>query len=207
MAALTKAVKIGLIAEERNDVDVIYELTCKVVQENQFSLLHFIGHGCGKVRRKCNAWTQNLFDRGCSCVVLVHDRDRWAENDLRTALEVELARVDSKRTLVVIPVEELEAWLLADPPAIMAAFNMQRPPKIPRWPEKIPSPKEYLAALVRKNSKTLYLNTVHNRAIAKRLSVDNLNRCPSFSRYPEFLRSLFPPLPRGRSQAAPKSIF
>ena len=56
MAGSAKAVRIGVIAEEKNDIDVIYELTCKIIKENQFSFSHFIGHGCGKVRKKCNAW-------------------------------------------------------------------------------------------------------------------------------------------------------
>ena len=51
MAVLTKALRIGVIAEEWNDVDVIYELTCKIIKENQFSFLNFAAHGCGKLQK------------------------------------------------------------------------------------------------------------------------------------------------------------
>ena len=46
--------------------------------------------------------------------------------------------------------------------------------------------------IVRKNSNSYYLNTVHNRLLAKNIELSNLNRCPSFKRYPEFLEKIFP---------------
>jgi hypothetical protein len=192
MAVSTKAVRIGVIDEERNDIEVIYELTCKIIKENEFSFSTFIGHGCGKVRRKCKDWAENLLVRGCTGLVVVHDLDKRVEKELRKNLEQEIRTIKFRQAVVLIPIEELEAWLLSDPIALMAAFHMQRAPKLPKHPENIESPKEYLAKVVRSNSKTQYLNTVHNRNIAKKISIASLDKCPSFSRYPEFLRTVFP---------------
>ncbi len=55
-----KSTKIGVIAEEQNDIDVLYQYTCKIIPENSFSFLRFVGHGCGKLRKKCRAWAENL---------------------------------------------------------------------------------------------------------------------------------------------------
>ncbi len=67
--------RIGIIAEEASDVEVLYELTCKLMNENMFSFKKFIGHGCGKLHRKCTAWAENLLLRGCSHLVVIHDLD------------------------------------------------------------------------------------------------------------------------------------
>ena len=53
MADSNSRFTIGVIAEEVNDVEVLYEMTCKIVSENSFSFKLFVGHGCGKLRRKC----------------------------------------------------------------------------------------------------------------------------------------------------------
>ena len=145
---MVKAVRIGVIAEEQNDVDVIYELTCKIIKENHFSFLRFLGHGCGKVRRKCCIWGQNLVDRGCSHIVVLHDLDRRDEKELRTMLEKEIGNVNTGHQVVLIPTEELEAWLLSDTKSLKAVFNMRKEPKVSKSPEKISSPKEFLAKVV-----------------------------------------------------------
>lgn len=189
---MNKAVRIGVIAEEKNDVEVIYELTCKVIRENQFAFSHFVGHGCGKVRGKGQAWAKNLLAGGCSHLVMVHDLDEREEKHLRSLLEEKIEDSDFEQKIVLIPVEEIEAWLLSDSEALKTVFNIQKLPKVPRWPETIKNPKEALGDAVQKNSKTQYINTVHNRHIAKALSIAKLNRCPSFSPYPEFLKAAFP---------------
>lgn len=192
MAGSIKAVKIGVIAEEKNDVDTIYELTRKIIKENRFSFTHFIGHGCGKLRKKCRAWADNLFDRGCTHLIVVHDLDKNDEKNLRTMLGNEIKDVKFKRTIILIPIEELDAWLLCDAEALKATFNMKKITKVPKSPEKIASPKEYLGELINKNSKAQYLNTVHNRRIAGNITIKSLVKCSSFSPFPVFLRLAVP---------------
>jgi hypothetical protein len=189
MAGSNKAIKCGVIAEELNDVEVLYEYTGKLMPANRFSFAHFVGHGCGALRRKCRAWAENLLKRGCQCLVLVHDLDEENEGRLRQELEARIRPVGIKPVVVLIPVEELEAWLLADPEAIRITFNMRRTPRIPANPERIHSPKEYLGRIVSKLSKSEYLNTLHNRKIAANQRLTTLDRCPSFARYPVFIRN------------------
>ncbi len=193
MAVLTKkAVKIGIIAEEVNDVDVLYELTCKIIKENQFSFAKFVGHGCGKLRRKCAAWARNLLARGCSHVVVIHDLDNRDEQQLRKILETEIDGVNFNCTIILIPIQEIESWLLLDSRALKTVFNMRKLPQIPKSPEKLANPKEFLGKLVKATSRAQYLNTIHNRRIAREISISKLRHCTSFSDYPRFLVDVFP---------------
>ncbi len=117
----------------------------------------------------------------------MHDSDGGDAKKLREELEKLIWDVNTKLKVILIPVEELEAWLLADPKAIQQVFSMRNEPKISKRPESIPNPKEFLAQIVQKGSKANFLNTIHNKKIAKEQKLQSLDRCPSFNPYPEFL--------------------
>lgn len=184
------AVKIGVIAEEQNDIDVLYQFTCKHIAVNSFSFSKFIGHGCGKLRRKCNAWAKNLFSRGCSQIVIMHDLDEADERRLRQELEKAIKCISFEGSLILIPIQEVEAWLLCDASALRAIFGMKADPKVPAQPERIREPKKHLRNLVWKTCKKRYINTIHNRKIAEEMRVDSLDTCRSFIPYPEFLAKM-----------------
>lgn len=188
MVASTRKLTIGVIAEEKNDVEVLYELTRKIIAEKSFSFRHFVGHGCGKIRRKCAPWATNLLSRGCTHLVVLHDLDRNDELKMRSDLEQAISNIAFDASLVLIPVEELEAWLLSDPLAVRTTFKMRKTPKIPKNTERIASPKEFLADIVNRFSNTTYLNTIHNRKIALNINLESVARCRSFTPYPQFLQ-------------------
>ena len=165
----------------------MYELTCKLTPENNFSFRKFVGHGCGTLRRKCKAWAENLVSRGCTHIVVIHDLDQHNEADLRELLLNSINGVSCRTNIILIPVYEIEAWLLADPEAIKTTFGMQKVPRIPRNPETIINPKEKLREIVWRGCKRHYVNTIHNRKIASHVRVARLSVCRSFRNYPEFI--------------------
>ena len=57
-------IRIGVIAEDTSDVEVLYELTAKLIEPNKFSFRRFVGKGCGKIKRKCGAWASALQTKG-----------------------------------------------------------------------------------------------------------------------------------------------
>lgn len=178
---------IGIIAEEKSDVDVIYELTCKLTDESDFSFKKFIGHGCGKLRRKCTVWAENLLLRGCNHLIVIHDLDKNNESKLRRELNNNVKDIGFKGYIILIPIKEIEAWLLTDSDALKNVFNMNNKPKLPGKPEWEDKPKERLREIVWKTCKKHYINTIHNKKIAAALRIDNVLKCKSFQTYPEFI--------------------
>ena len=180
--------KIGVIAEEVNDVDVLYEFTCKLVEENKFSFKKFVGHGCGKLRRKCKAWAENLMRRGCSHLVVIHDLDNFNEARLRTELSNSVHHINFDRYVILIPIKEIEAWLLTDATALKTVFKMSQLPKLPNSPEQLQDPKQSLSDIVNKKVNKIYVNTIHNRKIAAEIRLSKMKKCRSFQPYTVFMR-------------------
>lgn len=181
---------IGVIAEEKNDVEVLYELTCKLTDENTFSFKRFVGHGSGMLRRKCTAWAKNLLKRGCTHLVVLHDLDENNEDKLRSELTNCVRNIGFRGYLILIPVREIEAWLLVDAKALQNVFNMAKAPKLPALPEEVMRPKEKLRDIIWKAARKHYVNTIHNRKIAAASRIPRLRTCRSFRPYPAFITSL-----------------
>lgn len=182
--------KIGVIAEDNSDIEVIREILEKYLNKNYFTLKKQVGKGCGKLKSKCAAWAQLLTKQGCNHILLFHDLDGNSEADLRKSLEEKLKIPNVSNPIVVIPIEEMEAWLLSDLEAVKTVFNLNSKPKnIPQC-ETIESPKEYLRDIVWKLGKKKYLNTVHNKKIANLTRLDCLQRCNSFKILDEYLKKL-----------------
>lgn len=118
---------------------------------------------------------------------MFHDLDKNNEASLRKSLEDKINVNENKNSLVVIPVKELEAWLLTDVKAISTTFKFKNNPKRISNCEVIDSPKEFLRDLVWKNGKKRYLNTVHNVKIAGSINISNLKRCNSYLIFDKYL--------------------
>ena len=181
--------RIGVIAEEQNDVDVLRELTSKLTNENTFSFKKFVRHGSGALRRKCVAWADNLLIRGCTHLVVLVDLDDNNEEELRLELTNSVRHRGFDAYVILIPVREIEAWLLADAKALQNVFAMVKMPKVPKSPEAIRRPKEKLRDIVWNATKKRYLNTIHNKKIAAASRISKLRICKSFRPYPLFINS------------------
>lgn len=184
------AVRIGIIAEDMSDIEVL-KILAKKVSRKTFSVSHFVGKGCGPLAKKTPGWCKNLWLKGCTHILLIHDLDRNNLADLRLRLETILGLAPQLFKAVVIPSEELEAWLLSDTAAISKALNLKKILKEIHHPEKVPSPKEHIGEMVRKNSNSqrTYVNTVHNRLIAHEMDINKIKaKCPSFLGFASFLK-------------------
>ncbi len=181
---------IGVIAEDDCDVDSIRVLIHRIAGNEYIGIKKFVGKGCGKLRRKCNAWARILSQKKCSILILVHDLDTNELNGLRRKIRNALQPCPIVKYLICIPVQEIEAWLLSDADAIKESMNLPKRPNIVGLPENINSPKEYLEKIIYKTSEgeKIYLNTKHNVKIAEMLSIDMANRlCPSFQTFYKFV--------------------
>ena len=182
--------KIGIIAEDVSDVEVL-KLLAKKITGKSISAAHFTGKGCGPLKKKTPGWCKNLTQKGCTQILLVHDLDRNDAAALRATLEDVLAKSTTGKQAVVIPSEELEAWLLSDAVAITSVLNLQKPIKAVHHPESIASPKEYIRDNVwsLSNKKTQYINSIHNKLIAEVINVKTIQgKCPSFKDFIDFFK-------------------
>ena len=182
--------KLGIIAEDDSDVGVVSQLTRRMVRPRKIGFKRFVGKGCGKIMRKCRSWAEILVRQGCLWVVVVHDCDQNDEEALRQKLEATVTGVNARASIVLIPVKEIEAWLLFDPKAIASTFREEKKPRLPGDPESLQDPKKKLGEIVWKTYRKQYLNTIHNEIIAKNLDPHFLNKARSFELYPPFLGTL-----------------
>jgi len=183
---------IGVIAEDRSDVEILEELASKLAPRRTFAVKKFIGYGCGRIRSKCHAWARNLRLQRCSSLVVIHDLDCNQLFQLQDEIGEALHPSPIANHVIVIPVREIEAWLLADQDAIVKALKLSKSiGKIPN-PEAILRPKERLRDLVyfKSDKRKHYVNTIDNRKIASCANLKNLRRCKSFVPLEAFLRTV-----------------
>lgn len=180
--------KIGIIAEDMSDIEVI-KILAKKVSGKAISSCHFVGKGCGPLKRKTPGWCKSLMTKGCAQIIMIHDRDRNNAQQLRDQLEAILGQAPQPTKVVIIPEEELEAWLLSDTAAIAAALKLRNKIKQVNHPETVGSPKEFIRDTVYKTSdkKVQYVNNVHNKLIAQLANTDLIKKkCPSFRPFVNF---------------------
>jgi hypothetical protein len=182
---------IGVIAEDDSDVESVKVLVHRIANNPNIGIKKSVGKGCGKIKRKCFGWSGDLKRRGCSLLILIHDRDTNNLNDLKTKIHNALNPCPIRIFLICIPIQELEAWLLSDPKGIQTALHMKKPPKVKGLPETINSPKERLGELIRiaSQGEIEYINTEHNPKIAEKISINLVKeKCPSFKPFYDFVQ-------------------
>jgi hypothetical protein len=179
--------KMGIIAEDDSDVSVMKEITLSLLKPHRIGFKHFVGNGHGKLQRKCADWAKILVLQGCPWIAIVHDLDKYDEILLRRKLTGAIAPARAKAKVVLLPKCEIESWLLYDADAIATAFNETQRPKLPGAPELLEDPKKHLRDLIWKKYRKVYLNTFHNKLIAKHINVSFLRRSSSFSPHLPFV--------------------
>ena len=182
--------KMGIIAEDDSDVAVIREITSTLIKPYNLGFKRFVGYGCGKLRRKCGAWTAVLVAQGCSWIVVAHDLDFYEEVQLRAELTNAVTAATARPSIVLIPRREIEAWLLYDAAAIAKAFRSHALAPLPGNPELLADPKKHLRNLVKTRYRKSYLHTIHNPIIARHIKTTLLQRSASFRPHIAFVASV-----------------
>lgn len=186
---MSKITTIGIIAEDNSDFDTIKVIINKLTKKN-LSYKKNIGYGCGKLKRKCKEYVNELYKRNCDLVLLFHDLDRNNYEELHNFLSNEMKDCDTDKKFICIPVEELEAWFLSDVGALKTTFKIKKDFKIKGNPETIASPKEFLQNLIYKqsNKKFIFNNVKHNSKIAENIDLSLLKKsCQSYSLLEDFI--------------------
>ncbi|MBI5695139.1 MAG: DUF4276 family protein [Nitrospirae bacterium] len=189
------SIKIGVIAENDSDVEVVKALIGKITN-TKFGIYKVLAKSSGNITTKCIRWIKYLVDiKDSNIVLIVRDSDTGdykKVNEIRSELEAKAIAAQQKRKVsIIIPVQEIEAWLLADEKAIGGTFSsIAIKPYL--HPETIPNPKEEIVRQTKgTNSKSPYSNKTHNKLIAEKLDLDKVyKKCPSFAPFYDVVSSL-----------------
>lgn len=186
---------LGILGESSSDVDV---LTTLVRRDLRTPGLPIKGHrsidGCGDLRNRGSRILKLLGQLGCDRFVVCHDSD---ENDpLAIASLVQRQVTDpvklTSRCCIVVPVREIESWIIADEAAVKA--------KMPTFafrgharPETLVDPKGWLESESRRvGGKPLYNPRTFNARIAEAIDTDVVFRkCQSYRPLRNALRSWY----------------
>lgn len=139
--------------------------------------------GGGNLKERGERFVRNYLQQGCEAFVLCHDADSHDPQPIADTLRSKIVQRCGIGTCscILVPVQELEAWIAADPDAVKRVIPSFAPPMRSN-PEGIQSPKEWLIRASRANSpRQLYSPPLHNPEIAAHLSIETVRaKCPSF---------------------------
>lgn len=183
--------RIGIISEDNTDFEAIKVMISKLVDTEGIGFRSKVGN-CTKIRSKCISMAQDLSNRKCDALIVVIDRDRNDYELLKREIVNKLSSSTITKRLVVVAVEELEAWFTADPDGIKKSLGLKRKPSFTGLPETINSPKEKLRDQVFACSgNEIFYQTALNKRIADGIDYDKVySKCPSFTEFSDFIKSV-----------------
>jgi hypothetical protein len=181
---------LAVLAEARSDADTIVVIIRRLLGNPRLPVLSKGFSGCGELRRKGASHIRQFSARGASRFVICHDADGPDPEPARRQVQqciVAPAGLASA-SCIIIPVQELEAWIIADEAAIrrvIPTFDLSPVSQ----PETQGSPKEWLVEQSRRGrTRPLYVPAVHNPRVAEHVDFHTLgSKCVSFRPLPEFL--------------------
>lgn len=175
----------GVIGEDQSDVETL-KILIKRLAKNEKLPVYTKGYaGCGEMLRKGAAQFKLFSSKGAVRFVVCYDADRQKPGDRelearQKVWDKALAAGVNGECCIVVPVQELEAWILADLSSVSNVISSWTP-KDEKSPELINDPKEYLERSSRAHQKPKYIHAVHNPKIAHHLDLEKVaKRCSSF---------------------------
>lgn len=184
--------RYAVLGEDRSDAEVIQILIRRIAGNDKLSV-HPKGYdGCGQLLRKGARDLDEFLSQGYERFVIAYDADSddpVARHERARAEILARSRVPSHACCIVVPVQELEAWLLADIAAVRGKWPNWRPDPIAN-PEQIEDPKEHLERLSRDaQRRPRYSHRVDNPILARLVDLTAVERkCPSFRVLAMFVR-------------------
>jgi len=191
----------GIIGEDDSDVSTlkvfIERLRTEASKKPTTVSIRSKGYGgCSEMLRKTGKQLHSWEATGVTRVVICYDSDRE-----KPAIGLEILQgivVQSGigiPSCLLIPVQELEAWLLADHAKLKKIFGtLQKSKSWPKpilAPEKIKDPKERLEKMSRtRGRRALYSHAIHNEVMASVVDIALVRaKCPSFGPLDQFVTS------------------
>lgn len=181
----------GILGEDKSDVATLKVILKRLLDNNDVSVKTKGYSGCGELFRKGAKQLAAFNNLGLEYFIICCDADSTQGTDRRDEVIKKIVQKSGveNNICIVIPIQELEAWILADIQKVSKVISGWAPEDI-KSPELINSPKEYLEKLSRAaNKKPRYSHATHNERVAEHLDLEKVNKkCPSFSPLVQFAK-------------------
>lgn len=175
----------GIIAEDKSDVDMLKVIIKRLANSKAIKIRGKGYNGCGEMLRKGAAHLNSFKALGCKRFVICYDADRASPSERYDEAVLKIVNLfgNNGQCCVVVPVQEIEAWILADIKAVTFVIPSWVPKKHFDNPESINDPKEILEKLSRNSKKRpRYSHAIHNFRVAEHLDLTVVkSKCKSFS--------------------------
>lgn len=186
-----------VIAEDDSDFNCLQVLIRRLANNTSISIKGQGFTSCSVMLKKganvLKVWDQKEEYRK---FIICYDRDKETihkryEEVVSNIIKPSGIKKPENSICIVIPTEEIEAWILADIQAVSKVIPSWQPENKYLNPEEIPNPKEILERLSRANKpKPLYSHNTHNEQVMKHLNLEIVKRkCRSFVELAEFVES------------------
>ena len=186
-----------VIAEDDSDFNCL-QILIRNLAKNQSISIKGEGFGSCSVMLSKGARVLNLWDKNEDYrkFIICYDRDKETaqkryEEVVTKVIKPSGIKKHENLICILIPTEEIEAWILADIKAVSKVIPSWQPKDEYPNPEDIKDPKETLIRLSRINKpKPLYSHNTHNEQVMKHIDLEMVKKkCPSFAELAEFVES------------------
>jgi len=174
----------AVVGEDKSDVEMINVLIKRISGNKGISVKKKGYSGCAEMLIKGAKQIKSFSELGCTKFIIGYDSDR----DKAKARYEEIVHKIIKPSAVdgifcaLVPTQEIEAWILADLPAVSKIIPSWRPTEKFPNPESCNDPKELLEKLSRtQQHRPLFSHATHNPRVAEHLDLKIVaEKCSSF---------------------------
>lgn len=193
-----------VIAEASSDIDCL-KILIRNLANNKSIPIEGKGFGsCGDMLNK-GAKLLSFYGKQKEShkFIICYDRDKdSAQQRYEQVISKIIKPAEIKKAgnliCILIPTEEIEAWILADIKAVSKVFSSFQSKKEFLHPETVANPKETLESLINKDKqRPLYTDTSDNKQIMEYLDLEIVKKkCPSFAELADFVENNIANYPR-----------
>ena len=185
----------GIIAEDNSDIECLKILIKRLAKNDSLKIKHKGYKGCANMLRDGWKELKSYNELGyITHFIICYDKDdskgraRY-EEVINKIIKPAGIKKDKNKICILIPTEEIEAWILADLKAVSNVIPLWQPKQVFSNPEGISNPKEELKKLSREGKlKPLYRHEIHNEQVMKHLDLEVVKKkCPSFVELAQFV--------------------
>lgn len=185
----------GILGEDASDAETLKVLVRRLADNPRLPVIAKGYGGCGRMLSDGARDLQFFKKRRLTHFIVCHDADGPDPKPKKDLVMRQIVQPSgsAEDCCIVIPVQELEAWILADIECASHIFTSWHPGPVQN-PEGIVKPKETLERLSEdRRRKRRYKHALHNEKIAWHLDLAKVEeKCPAFRILVAFVKKTAP---------------